>query len=577
VAKALYYGDNLDVLKGLPDEWVDLVYLDPPFNSNADYNVLFREHSGSLSQAQISAFEDTWQWGPESAKAVDELLKTRGDLGAFLDFTVRRLGHNALSAYLVMMAIRLVELHRVLKSTGTLYLHCDPTASHYLKAILDLIFDPANFRNEITWKRSDAHNDAKHQFPRLADRILLYAKSDQAFFQPQHSGFPEKTLRDWYLYLELPDGSVRRMTKEERHSQVIPKGARRFNAGDLRSPNPRPNLTYDYKGYRPHKNGWAVSREKMEELDAAGLLLFPSNPGGRIMRKRYLDESVGPTVGDVWTDIPQIRGHDAERLGYPTQKPVALLERIINASSRLGDTVLDPFCGCGTAVDAAEKLGREWVGIDITYLAVNLIQARLRRDQGLQSGKDYVLEGTPTDLAGAHYLFEHGDDGPYQFQFWVLGLIGAQPYGMGATGRGKKGGDTGIDGLMYFRTPGGEKVETAVVSVKGGKRLAPGMVRDLESVVRREKAAIGVFLSLEEPTQGMRQEAAKHGVYHYGDQVLDRIQIITVAELFAGKRPMVPIGALNVSLEQRDVMTVKRDKRSKVMKPLFGDSAGGSD
>jgi site-specific DNA-methyltransferase (adenine-specific) len=573
MAKTLYYGDNLDVLRNeIGTETVDLIYLDPPFNSAANYNVFFKEHKTGASQAQIRAFEDTWQWGEESATALFELAERNGELAELVDFLVRMLGKNSLSAYLAMMAVRLVELHRVLKPTGSIYLHCDTVASHYLKIILDILFGADNFKNEVIWKRADAHNDAKHQFPRICDRLLLYAKSARAVFHPQHGAFAQQTLEDWYLYLELPDGTVRRMTKEERQTQIVPKGTRRFNADNLRSPSPRPNLTYDYKGYKPHPNGWALSFEKMQELDVKGLLLFPSSPSGRIMLKRYLDERPGPMIGDLWSDISQLRGNDIERLGYPTQKPLALLERIILSSSNPGDTVLDPFCGCGTAVAAAEELGRQWIGIDVTHLAVSLIQARLLRDHNLVSSKDYALEGTPKDLASARFLFDSTPEGPYQFQFWALGLIGAQPYGAGyAGGKGKKGADTGIDGKMFFRTPNGERLESAIVSVKGGRNLNPGMIRDLKGTVEREKAALGIFITLEEPTSKMLSEAATSDPYRYGDQLFPKIQILTVQQLLDEVRPKMPVGAANVSFEQKAVETSERVAKRKQQSPLFAD------
>jgi site-specific DNA-methyltransferase (adenine-specific) len=327
----LFYGDNLKILREyITSECIDLIYLDPPFNSSRNYNVLFKDESGIDSEAQIVAFEDTWHWNHTTEETYRDLTTEAPDNVSQMIAALRGfVGTNQMMAYLVMMAARLVELHRVLKPTGSLYLHCDPTASHYLRIILDTIFGPENFKNEIIWKRSDAHNDAKKQFGAISDHLLFYSRSKEAIFNRQFGGFQERTLRDWYQYLEFPDGTVRRMTKEERDTQIIPQGARRFNTDNLRSPNPRPNLTYDYKGYKPHPNGWAVSYERMCELDAKGLLLFPSSPEGRIMRKKYLDETGGAVLGDIWTDISQIRGADAELLGYPTQKPLSLLERII--------------------------------------------------------------------------------------------------------------------------------------------------------------------------------------------------------------------------------------------------------
>lgn len=557
MARTLYYGDNLGVLRDLQAESVDLIYLDPPFNSNADYNVIFREQSGSgnAAAAQIHAFEDTWQWGEEAARTLAELVQVNGRLAEYLSFTVGCLGHNSLSAYLVMMAPRLVELHRVLKPTGSIYLHCDPTASHYLKVVMDVIFGARNFRNEIVWQRTGAKSSPMGRLPANHDVIMSYKKGEETVWNEIRIAYDPANLD--------PKAASKYHHKD--------KDGRLYRLDNLLHPEQgrRPNLDYEIMGVR---RTWRWSKERMQKAIADGLVVQTA-PGRVPQLKRYLDEQKGRLVGDVWTDIPPVNSQATERLGYPTQKPLALLERIVAASSNPGDVVLDPFCGCGTAIAAAEKLGRSWIGIDITHLAVSLIEARLRRDFGLESGKDYALEGTPKDLASARFLFEHERDGPYQFQFWVVGLIGAQPYGAGVSGKGKKGGDSGIDGMLYFLTPGGERVEKVVVSVKGGKSLNPGMIRDLESVVRREKAAMGVFVSLETPTQGMYQEAAKHGFYWYGKDCYPVIQLLTVEELLDGKRPQMPSGAANVSLEGKQAKSVKSEGKRRNMPGLF-DAAG---
>lgn len=522
----LYYGDNLDVLRRhIKDESVDLIYLDPPFNSNATYNVLFAEKNGSKAASQIKAFDDTWHWNQESALAYEEIVEGGGKVADAMMAFRTLLGENDMMAYLSMMAPRLVELRRVLKATGSIYLHCDPTASHYLKLLMDSVFGIENFRNDITWKRSDAHNDARKQFGMTSDHIYFYSRSRKAMFHRQHCGYKEKTLRDWYQYLEFRDGTIRRMTKVERETQKIPFGTRRFNTGDLRSPNPRPNLMYEYKGYKPHRNGWAVSFEKMCELDEKGLLIFPSNREGRIMRKRYLDEQPGAVVGDVWTDISQIRGADAELLGYPTQKPVALLERIIQASSNEGDIVLDPFCGCGTTIDAAQRLNRNWIGIDITHLAITLIKHRLKSAYG--DDVQFQVVGEPVDLASAETLAK---EDPYQFQFWSLGLVGARPM------EEKKGADRGIDGRIYFHDEKGGKTKQIIISVKAGK-VQVSHVRDLRGVIDREKAEIGVLISMNDPTREMEREAATGGFYDspWGRKH-PRLQILTVKQLLEGRK-----------------------------------------
>ncbi len=556
----LYFGDNLEILKRhISNESVDLIYLDPPFNSNRDYNVLFREQSGNEAAAQIRAFGDTWNWAG-AAEAWDDFtnLCPVPKVIELMHGFHNAIGENDVMAYLVMMAPRLYHLHRVLKPAGSLYLHCDPTASAYLRLILDCTFGAKNFRNSVTWKRADAHNDAKRRFGAISDHILFYAKGPENSFNKQHSGFADKTLREWYQYLEFPDGTTRRITKEERETQQIPEGARRFNTSDLRSPSPRPNLTYDYKSYKPHRNGWAVSQEKMEELDQQGLLLFPTKIDGRIMRKRYLDEMSGATVGDVWSDISQLRGAASERLGYPTQKPLALLERIIAASSSPGDVVLDPFCGCGTTVVAAQKLGRDWIGIDITPIATSLVQKRLfdtfgAKDSRLLSKDDpaqriaFAIEGLPTDLAGARLLYSK-DASHKDFEMWAVGLIPAIP-------QEKKGADKGIDGIAYFHD-NPKKPSKAVVQVKGG-HVTANQIRDLVGVLHTEKAQLGFFITLETPTQPMKDAALAAGFYQPLSGVgrrVEALQIRTIEDLLEGRNFDFPLYGSNVSYQQAERM-----------------------
>ena len=529
----LFYGDNLPILREyVTDASVDLVYLDPPFNSNRTYNVLFRQEGGAESEAQIAAFEDTWHWNRAAERTYYELLENAPPhVSQMIDALHGFIGRNQMMAYLVMMAARLVELHRVLKPTGSLYLHCDPTASHYLRVVLDTVFGVEHFRNQIIWQRSDTHNDATYQFPFISDHILFYTKGKKYTFNPMHAPHAERTLQDWYQYLELPDGTVRRMSAEERESQIIPEGARRFNAGDMASPNPRPNLMYDYKGYPYPPKGWRYSKETMQELDKKGLLLFPSSSTGRIMRKRYLDEQKGAVIGDTWTDISQLRGVDAERLGYPTQKPLALLERIISAGSNEGDVVLDPFCGCGTTIAAAQKLGRRWIGIDVTHLSIALQKYRLTQ---MFPDAAFAVIGEPTTEQGARQLAR---DDRFQFQWWALSLIRARPYGGDAgSKKGKKGADRGIDGLITFIDEAGGKAKRVIVQVKSGK-VKSGDIRDLVGTVEREGAALGVFLSLEPPTAEMTREAVAAGFYQspgWGT-THPRLQILTVGDLLAGR------------------------------------------
>lgn len=466
----------------------------------------------------------------------------------------RVLGRGSLFAYLVNMTARIAEIHRVLKSTGSFYLHCDTVADSYLRLICDAVFVPngGDFKNEITWKRADAHNDAKKQFAMISDRILFYTKSSKDFmFNPQYGGFQDKTLRDWYQWLEFPDGTTRRMTKLERETQSIPDDAKRFNTDNLRSPSPRPNLTYDYKGYKPHKNGWAVSIERMRDLDEQGLLLFPTNPDGRIMRKRYLDEQGGAVLGDVWTDVSQLRGKDAEKLGYPTQKPEALLERIISASSNEGDTILDAYCWCGTTVAVAQRLKRHWIGIDITYQSVALVLRRLESAFGKAVLDQITLNGIPRDMKSAVALANKKDDRlRKEFEKWA-----ALTYTNNrAIINDRKGADRGIDGVAYFMT--GKKDNAKIIlQVKSGG-VKRNDIATLRGDMEREKAALAVLVTLENPTKPMIEEAKAAGQYHHEQmgRSYDRIQIVTIQEILErDKRLDVPMSLEVLKNAQREV------------------------
>lgn len=506
----LFYGDNLDILRTyIEDESVDLVYLDPPFNSNATYNVLFRAPGGEGSQAQIEAFEDSWHWNTSAENAFDEVIKSgNSDAAEMLRAMRSFLKENDMMAYLAMMAVRLLELHRVLKPTGSLYLHCDPTASHYLKILLDAVFGKTNYHNEIIWKRTSAHNDSKAFYGDITDSIFYYSKGDAPTWNPTLMPLSKDHIAKKYSMQE--------------------NNGRRYTTRDLRSPSPRPNLTYEYKGYKPHQNGWSISRELMEKYDQDGRLYFPKDHDGRIRLKIYLDEVKGSPLQNLWDDISPLNSQAQERLGYPTQKPLALLERIIAASSNEGDLVLDPFCGCGTTVHAAQKLNRRWIGIDVTHLAISLVRRRLI-DAFPQA--QFEVHGVPKDIGGARALAEADK---HQFQLWALSMIEAQPYK-----GGKKGGDTGIDGYLYFK-PDGKVTEKAVVSVKGGQNLNPTMVRDLVGTVDAEKAKMGVFVTLEDPTTGMRRAATAAGFYETEHGKYEKIQILTVEDLFEGKRVHMP-------------------------------------
>ncbi|MFA4907335.1 MAG: DNA methyltransferase [archaeon] len=511
----LYYGDNLPILKKhIPSESVDLVYLDPPFNSNRNYNVLFKDESGSPADAQITAFEDTWHWTQDAERlyrdVVTASLPVSGLLGS-LRFTI---GTNQMMAYLVMMAARLIELHRVLKPTGSLYLHCDPTASHYLRIVLDAIFGAEHHINEIVWKRQNAKGLAFTRFASNHDVILTYAKSSQRTWNPQYMAHDPQYLENFYRYTESGTN-------------------RRYRLGDLTNPNKnRPNLTYEFLGVT---RVWRWTKERMQEAYDKGLII-QNKPGSVPAFKRYLDEQEGTPVGDVWTDILPVQSQSKEILGYPTQKPVALLERIIKASSNEGDVVLDPFCGCGTAIVAAQNLNRKWIGIDITHLSIALMKYRLRDSFHLEPKKDYNVVGEPEDISSARQL---ANDDRYQFQWWALSLIKARPAGAG--GEKKKGADKGIDGLITFLDDQTGKPKRVIVQVKSG-HVKSGDVRDLIGVLDREKAEIGVFITLNDPTRDMLTEAVSAGFYRSEGWQRDypKVQILTIAELLDGKLAQLP-------------------------------------
>ncbi len=521
----LFYGDNLDILRDrdyFPNACVDLIYLDPPFNSARSYNVLFKDESGRDSDAQITAFDDTWHWGEAAERTYDELITGAPErVSAAIGALRQMIGANQMMAYLVMMTARLIELHRVLKPTGSLYLHCDPTASHYLKIVLDTIFGPENFRNEIVWKRTTTHSDAKRWSP-VSDTLLYYAKTSDFVWNPLFAEHDEEYVASKY---RLDDGDGRGL----------------YTLDNMTSPNPRPNLTYEWKGFAPPPFGWRYSRETMAQLDAEGRIWYPTDKSKRPRLKRYLSEQPGRIHDNIWTDIFPINSQATERLGYPTQKPLALLERIISASSNPGDVVLDPFCGCGTAIAAAQKLDRRWIGIDITHLSIALMKYRLSDMFGLKEKADYRVIGEPADLAGARALAAKDGGDRYQFQWWALSLVRAKPLGGDGGRQGKKGSDKGIDGVISFTEGGTGRLQRVLVQVKSGG-VKSGDIRDLRGTLDREGAAIGLFITLDKPSRDMQTEATTAGFYKSPGWHMDypKVQILTIEDLLAGKAPLIP-------------------------------------
>lgn len=515
----LFYGDNLSILRDyIASESVDLVYLDPPFNSSRSYNVLFKEESGQESQSQITAFDDTWHWGHQAEELYAELVTgINGKVGLMIGALRGAIGENQMMAYLVMMAARLVELHRVLKPTGSLYLHCDPTASHYLKIILDAVFGPDRFLSEIIWKRTGAHSSAKRYGP-IHDVILFYSKSATFVWTDQRLGYEQEYLNKYYKY---DDGDGRLYWR----NSLTAAGIRSGSSGK------------PWRGFDPSSQGshWKFTIENLEQLDTEGKIYWPPK-GGWPQIKRYRDELKGVVLSDLWDDIDKINPAGNERLGYPTQKPLALLERILQASSNPNDVVLDPFCGCGTTIAAAQKLGRQWIGIDITHLAIALQKYRL---QEMFPGLTFDVIGEPDDLEAAKQL---AHDDKYQFQWWALSLIKARPLGGDAGSKtGKKGADQGIDGVITFIDDASSKPNRAIVQVKGG-HITSQVIRDLRGTIEREQAAIGVLITLEPATKAMETEAVTAGFYEspgWGKSY-PRLQILTIEQLLHGAQVQMP-------------------------------------
>lgn len=525
--RRLYFGDNLEILRGnaIRDGSIDLIYLDPPFNSQAEYNVLFKRPGDDATSAQAGAFLDTWTWGEEAELSYDEIMKLGGGTAKFIDALRAALGKSDMMAYLVMMAVRLQALRDKLKSTGSLYLHCDPTASHYLKVILDGTFGPENFRNEIIWKRTGAHSAAK-RWADVHDVILFYSQSRTYTWNKVFTPYDEAYL--------------------SRFKRTLPDG-RRWYDDNLTAPGVRHGASgTEWKGFNPTDKGnhWKVSAstvvellgeeaasklstiEKLNVLDEHGLIYWPDD-GGFPRFKRLVGQ--GMPLQDVVTDIAPLNSQASERLGYPTQKPLTLLDRIIRSSSNEGETVFDPFCGCGTTIDAAQRAGRKWIGIDIAIHAIKVIEARLAEQF---PGLSYGVEGIPRDFASAVRLAEADK---YQFQWWANYLF--NPH---ALREQKKGMDRGVDGDLFFPNGPGRPWGRMLTSVKGGENVGPSMVRDFARVIDREQAELGLFICLRKPTKEMQREAISAGFADTVHGSIPKLQIVAIEDWFLGKMPKLP-------------------------------------
>jgi DNA modification methylase len=517
----LCYGDNLDVLRALRSECVDLIYLDPPFNSQRNYNLVFKDHT---TAGPKRAFHDVWRWDDAAENAYRELTAPTFTGPSALPEIIRSLfrffgpDRRDDMAYPAMMAVRLVELHRVLKSTGSLYLHCDPTASHYLRLILDAVFGGDRFQNEIIWKRTTAHSSAKKWAP-VHDVLLYYTKSNTSVWNSPRTAYDPAYLDKYYKF---DDGDGRLYWRDN----LCAAGTRNGRSG------------VPWRGIDPAAKGmhWKYTVEKLDELDKDGRIYWPQR-GTMPQYKRYREELKGKAVSDIWDDIDRINPVGSERIGFPTQKPLALLTRIIETSSNKGDVVLDPFCGCGTAIEAALTLERTWFGIDIADVAVDIIAKRLAR---VATNEKYRLVGFPSDVESAQRLARTN---PHGFQWWVLTKIRARQVAPSRGGRrNRKGGDRGIDGELFVRDFDNDRLQRAIISVKAGANLNPSMLRDLIGTVATESADLGILVTMAPPTDGMRKVAREAGTIPSSLHAdgCPKFQIITVAEIFAGKQPALP-------------------------------------
>jgi len=529
----LWYGDNLTIMQGMGKYSVDLIYLDPPFNSKQNYNLLYKTMTGKPVPEQVEAFCDTWEMDAQKeaiARSMPVLMREHGIDDYYVDFwrlwmQALRTTQPHLLAYLIFMVQRLLHMKSILRPTGSIYLHCDPTASHYIKVMMDGIFGHKNFRNEIIWQRTGAHGRARKWGP-IHDVILFYTASDQYTWNRTFEKYDDSYVENFYRFND-EHGRYRLVTLDG-------PGIRGGSSGtpwrdvDPTTKGRHWELPPDraLPSWFEHPDGYASMsvQERLDILDAAGLIYWP--PRGVVPQyKRYLDVAEGNPIQDMITDIRPISSQSKERMGYPTQKPIALLDRIIQASTNKGDIVFDPFCGCGTTIYSAVKNERQWIGCDIAILAVKLIRETLNETYKQVEGHNYVVDGIPTSVDGAQELFNKD---PSTFQNWFVERVGGFPMQ-------RKSADRGIDGRIYFETRDG--LREMMIQVKGGKHVRPTDVRDLRGVLEREPTAeMAGFLSIAPPTKAMKDEAAEAGVYEYAGVSYPRIQFLTTEDVLVGKR-----------------------------------------
>ena len=520
----LYYGDCLTIMQGMPLGSVDLIYLDPPFNSNRAYNAIYKDETGRPLPDQIEAFCDTWTLDEEQERAIRQmpvLMREAGIDDEVAEFwklwmNALRKTNPRLLAYLSYMVQRLLPMRGILKPTGSIYLHCDPTASHYIKVMMDAIFGHENFRNEIVWKRTSTHSDSK-TWSRVSDTILFYTKGRRFTWNTPYTPHSDEYIANKYRHQDA-DGRL-------------------YQLDNMTSPNPRPNMMYEWKGFASPTKGWRYSEETMADLDAEGRIWYPTfkdgthNTSRRPRLRRYLDEMKGGVMGNIWTDISPINSQARERLGYATQKPLRLLERIIRASSDAGDMVFDPFCGCATTLEAAHILGRRWIGIDVAIHAVKRVaKVRLEDRLGLKEGTDFEIEGVPQTLEGARDLWTRDK---YHFQKWAI----EQVEGFATT---RRTGDGGIDGRLYFDIPDEKHLQSMVLEVKGGVNVGISVVRDLRGVLERDSALLAGLIVMdglgERKIANFRREMAQAGDLDVLGVLYPRMQLLTAGEILEGGR-----------------------------------------
>ncbi|MDE0033994.1 MAG: DNA methyltransferase [Deltaproteobacteria bacterium] len=522
----LYYGDCLTVMQNMKSASVDLIYLDPPFNSDRTYNNIYKDETGRPLPDQIDAFCDMWELDEETERIVRTMPVLMRDAGVDdsaaelwkLWLNALRKTRPKLLAYLSYMTQRLLQMKVILKATGSIYLHCDPTAAHYIKIMMDSIFWHENFRSEIVWKRTSAHSGARRPGP-VHDTILFYTKSDKYAWTGTYQDYDDLYVETFYPHKD-PDG--------RRWSRADLTGAGVVQDGETGQP---------WRGINVSLKGrhWARKPADLDKLDAEGRIHWPAREGGMPRLKLYLDEQPGIPLQDVWTDIRPIHNLAAERMGYRTQKPVELLKRIIESSSKPDDVVFDPFCGCATTIEAAHLLKRQWVGIDIAIHAIKRV-ARIRLEDrlGLKEGTDFELDGVPRNLEGAQDLW---DRDKYHFQKWAVEQIDGFV-------TSKRTADGGIDGRLYFGVPWRPELQSMVIEVKGGKNVSVESLRALRGVLDNDEALMAGLIIME-PLGSAKDRNFHRFMAEAGDLEVQgveypKMQILTVGEILDGKRFNTP-------------------------------------